>query len=110
LLAGRTFSWRDDKDAPGAAVVNREFAREVFGSVAQAIGGYFKADAGVRIQVTGVVEDGKYKTLTEDQRTAYFLPLLQSPATATWFASQRLRRIWPPPCTTPCVASTRVCP
>ena len=42
LLAGRTFTWRDDKDAPKAAVVNREFAREVFGSVAQAIGGYFK--------------------------------------------------------------------
>jgi predicted permease len=84
LLAGRTFTWRDDKNAPKVAVVNREFAREVFGSVAQAIGGYFKTDEGVRIQVTGVVEDGKYKTLTEDQRPAYFLPLLQSPATATW--------------------------
>jgi ABC-type antimicrobial peptide transport system permease subunit len=82
LLAGRTFNWRDDKTAPKVAVVNREFAREVFGSVAQAIGGYFKTDEGVRIQVTGVVEDGKYKTLTEDQRPAYFLPLLQSPATA----------------------------
>jgi predicted permease len=84
LLAGRTFTSRDDKNAPKVAVVNREFAREVFGSVAQAIGGYFKTDEGVRIQVTGVVEDGKYKTLTEDQRPAYFLPLLQSPATATW--------------------------
>jgi predicted permease len=84
LLAGRTFNWRDDKNAPKVAVVNREFAREVFGSVAQAIGGYFKTEEGVRIQVAGVVEDGKYKTLTEDQRPAYFLPLLQTPATATW--------------------------
>ncbi len=84
LLAGRTFNWRDDKNAPKVAVVNRQFAREVFGSVAQAIGGYFKTEEGVRIQVAGVVEDGKYKTLTEDQRPAYFLPLLQTPATATW--------------------------
>ena len=84
LLAGRAFNWRDDKNAPKVAIVNREFAREVFGSVAQAIGGYFKTEAGGRIQVAGVVEDGKYKTLTEDQRPAYFLPLLQSPATATW--------------------------
>jgi len=83
LLAGRTFNWRDDKDAPKVAVVNREFAREVFGSVPHAIGGYFKTDTGLRIQVTGVVEDGKYKTLTEDQRPAFFLPLLQSPATGT---------------------------
>jgi predicted permease len=84
LVAGRTFTWRDDKNAPKVAVVNREFAREVFGSVAQAIGGYFKTDAGHRIQVTGVVEDGKYKTLTEDRRPAFFLPILQSPSTATW--------------------------
>ena len=84
LLAGRAFTWRDDKDAPKVAVVNREFARQVFGSVAQAIGGYFKTEAGHRIQVTGVVEDGKYKTLTEDPRPAFFLPVLQSPASATW--------------------------
>jgi predicted permease len=84
LLAGRAFNWRDDKDAPKVAVVNREFAREVFGTATQAIGGYFKTDAGVRIQVTGVVENGRYKTLTEDQRPAFFLPLLQAPAKATW--------------------------
>jgi predicted permease len=84
LLAGRTFNWRDDKNMPKVAIVNREFAREVFGSVAQAVGGYFKTDEAVRIQVAGVVEDGKYKTLTEDQRPAYFVPFLQSPATATW--------------------------
>ena len=85
LLAGRTFTLRDNKDAPKVAVVNREFAREVFGSVAQAVGGYFKTEAEPhRIQVTGVVEDGKYKTLTEDPRPAFFLPLLQSPSTATW--------------------------
>lgn len=84
LLAGRTINWRDDKNAPRVAVVNREFARKVFGSVAQAIGGHFKTTEGQRIEVTGVVEDGKYETLTEDPWPAFFVPILQSPATVTW--------------------------
>ena len=84
MLAGRTITWRDDKNAPKVAVVNREFARQVFGSITQAVGGYFKTECGTRIEVAGVVEDGKYKTLTEDPRPAFFLPILQSPATAAW--------------------------
>jgi ABC-type antimicrobial peptide transport system permease subunit len=84
LLAGRVTDWHDDKKAPKVAVVNREFARLVFGSVAQAIGGHFKNSEGQRIEVAGVVEDGKYQTLTEDPRPAYFLPLLQSPTSAVW--------------------------
>ncbi len=83
LLAGRNISLHDDSKAPKVAVVNREFAREVFGSVAQAVGGYFKIHDGQRIEVAGVVEDGKYKTLTEDPRPVFFVPLLQMPSTAT---------------------------
>jgi hypothetical protein len=30
LLAGRTFSWHDDKESPRVAVVNRELARRLF--------------------------------------------------------------------------------
>ena len=33
LLAGRAFTWHDDKDLPRIAVVNQEFARKIFGSV-----------------------------------------------------------------------------
>jgi predicted permease len=84
LLAGRVTNGRDDKKAPRVAVVNREFARLVFGSVAQAIGAHFKNSDGQRIEVAGVVEDGKYQTLTEDPRPAYFLPLLQAPTSAVW--------------------------
>ena len=36
LLAGRTFSWHDDKNAPRVAVVNQEFAHKIFGSVTNA--------------------------------------------------------------------------
>ena len=80
LLAGRTFTWHDDKSAPRVAVVNREFASKIFGSTKNAVGNYYKAD-GARIQVVGIVEDGKYASLAEDSQPAMFFPILQSPST-----------------------------
>jgi predicted permease len=80
LLAGRTFSWHDDKNAPAVAVVNREFAGKLFGSVPNAVGRYFALQDGTRVQIVGVVEDGKYLSLTEDQRPAIFLASLQLPS------------------------------
>jgi predicted permease len=84
LLAGRDVAWTDKKDTPLVAVVNREFARKVFGSVAQAMGGRFQQVDKQSYQVVGVVEDGKYMTLTEDPKPAFFAPLLQSPSSAIW--------------------------
>ena len=83
LLAGRAFSWHDDKNAPRVAVVNQLFARRVFGSVPRAMGRYFKMEDGTRVQVVGVVEDGKYYQLTEAPQPAMFLPFLQSPTSLT---------------------------
>ena len=48
-----------------------------------AVGGYYKLRDGTRIQVVGIVEDGKYETLTEDQQPAMFLPILQMPSSST---------------------------
>jgi len=81
---GRAFSWEDNKDAPKVAVVNHEFARKLFGSADKAVGNHFKDWGGMRIQVVGVVEDGKYTTLSEDPKPAIFLPMLQSPSSDTW--------------------------
>src|SRR5208283_3176529 len=39
LLTGRSFSWHDDKNSPHVAVVNREFARKICGSVSNALAG-----------------------------------------------------------------------
>jgi ABC-type antimicrobial peptide transport system permease subunit len=61
-------------------VVNREFAGKVFGSTAGALGKYYKMDDGMRVQVVGIVEDGKYRLLSEDQQPAMFVPFLQSPS------------------------------
>jgi len=84
LLQGRDFNWHDDPNAPRVAIVNREFARKVFGSPTSALGGYFKAPDGTRVQVVGITEDGKYNRLTEDPHAVMFLPLLQSPSTETY--------------------------
>ena len=86
LQSGRIITWHDDKDTPRVAVINQEFARKVFGSVTNGMGRYFKRKDGTRLQVVGIVEDGKYNNLTEDQQPAMFLPILQSPSTQTYLA------------------------
>lgn len=80
LLAGRDLSWNDGKNAPLVAVVNREFAIKMFGSVTNALGRYYKLQDGTRMQIVGVVEDGKYMSLTENPEPAIFPSFLQSPA------------------------------
>jgi len=74
----------DDDKAPIVAVINREFARKVFGSVDQAIGKHFKFWGGKRAEVVGLVEDGKYETLTEDPKPAMFFSFLQNHSSDTW--------------------------
>ncbi len=85
LLMGRALSEHDDKNAPRVAIVNRLFASKIFGSPTNAIGGHYKIKDGTRIQVVGIVEDGKYTTnIAEDPQPAMFLPILQSPSIGTW--------------------------
>jgi predicted permease len=84
LLAGREFTDHDDSSSPRVAVVNKEFARQIFGSVEKAIGGHFKLRDGTRIEVIGIAEDGKYISLTEDPQPVSFLPILQVPSSTTW--------------------------
>jgi len=84
LLAGRSLTMHDQDKAPVVAVINREFARKVFGSVDKAIGGHFKFWGGQRAEVVGVVENGKYQTLTEDQKPAMFFSFLQHVSSNTW--------------------------
>jgi predicted permease len=84
LIAGRDITFDDSSKAPTVALVNRQFAVKVFGSVNKAIGGHFKFWGGNRAQVVGVVEDGKYRTLTEDQQPAMFFSFQQHQESATW--------------------------
>jgi predicted permease len=84
LLLGRALTWHDDKNAPNVADVNQEFAKKIFGSLTNALGGYYKMKDGPRIEVVGIVEDGKYFNLAEAPQAATFLPILQSPSSQTW--------------------------
>jgi predicted permease len=91
LLAGRNLTMHDDDKAPIVALVNRQFAVKVFGSVSQAIGGHFKYWGGKRAEIVGVLEDGKYRTLTEDQQPAMFFSFLQQPTSGTWLEVRSLQ-------------------
>ena len=91
MLAGRSFTLNDDSKAPLVAVVNREFAQKVLGSVDKAVGSHFKTWGGTRVEVIGLVEDGKYETLTEDQEPAMFFSFLQQPGTNTWLVVRSQR-------------------
>jgi len=91
LLAGRDLSFSDDKAAPKAVLVNRRFAEKVFGSVQKAIGGHFKYWSTERAEVVGVVEDGKYRTLTEDPMPAMFFSYQQHQSSSIWLVVRSRR-------------------
>jgi predicted permease len=76
LLAGREFTWTDNKDAPEVAIINETFARRLFGNDS-AVGKYFNTGVSHRLQVVGVIEDGKYAFLAEEPSPALFFPILQ---------------------------------
>jgi len=77
LLAGRDFTWHDDDKTPPIAIVNLAFAKRVFHSD-KAVGKSFPSYSGRPVEVVGVVEDGKYESLTESQQPVVFWPMLQS--------------------------------
>ena len=64
------------------AIVNEAFAREVF-KTRNAVGLRYLRFKGAAVEVVGVVEDGKYQTLTEGPRSVVFLPALQEYDEAT---------------------------
>jgi predicted permease len=84
LIAGRDLAFSDEKKSPTVALVNEKFAIKLFGSVEKAIGGHFKYWGGKRAEVVGIVEDGKYRSLTEDQQPAMFFNFQQHTSSGTW--------------------------
>jgi predicted permease len=91
LLAGRDLTVHDDSKAPTVALVNKRFALKVFGSVDKAIGGHFKFWGGMRAEIVGVVEDGEYRTMTENQQPAMFFSFQQHKGSSTWLVVRSRR-------------------
>jgi len=72
LIAGRELDRRDTKDAPRVALVNEAFVRQLLPDV-DPIGKRFRnSTSGKWIQIAGVVEDGKYRSLGEAPSPATF--------------------------------------
>jgi predicted permease len=84
LLQGRDFSEQDEAQAPRVAVINETFARRLFPGE-NPIGKQFSMGnpAAAKIEVIGVVEDGKYAGLNEDPKPFAARPLWQSEIGAT---------------------------
>jgi predicted permease len=82
LLAGRDVSFNDTAKTPAVAVVNQIFARMLFPN-GDAVGRYFKVRTGQQVQIVGIVADGKYLAMAEDQQAAAFYPISRNTGTAT---------------------------
>lgn len=82
ILEGRTFTERDDESAEPVAIVNQTLAT-LFWPNQTAVGRFFVVN-GTRVQVAGVVPNGKYLFVSESPRPMVFLPFRQSvPSRAT---------------------------
>ena len=65
-------------------MVNQQFARVMFAAEKKALGQYYKTERGTRIQVVGILKDGKYASLTENPQPAVFVPILQAPSSESY--------------------------
>ena len=104
LRAGREFTVFDTPDSPQVAIVNETFARRAIGTT-DAVGRRFRVGRGANDlrEVVGVVEDGKYFSLSEEPRPTVFWPAMASYASSTVIAvrsslpqaevTQQLRRV-----------------
>src|SRR5262249_41859368 len=69
----------------------------------RAVGVWVRLRDKTRVQIVGVVEDGKYQHIAEDPEPAVFMPLQQMPMTETWLA---VRATADPDVLAPAVRST----
>jgi predicted permease len=82
LLSGRDFTWHDDAKAANVAIVNETFAQRMFGNPS-ALGLRFALGEKYSYEIVGVVENGKYESLTETPWPAMFFPLELNPDSDT---------------------------
>jgi len=75
---GRDIDWHDGAGSPRVAVVNRAFAQKIM-RTRDPLGRHFAWSWRVAepTEIIGVVEDGKYESLTETAKPVVFEPILQ---------------------------------
>jgi predicted permease len=79
LLQGRDFVEQDDENSPRVAIINETFARQFFLGE-DPIGRRFSVGSaeGVKTQIIGVVQDGKYANLGETPKPFFCRSIWQS--------------------------------
>jgi putative ABC transport system permease protein len=80
LVAGRDFDAHDTLTSSRVAVVNQTMAKRFFRDQ-NPIGRHYRVEAGTRlgpwVQIVGVVQDAKYRTLREDALPTAYIPISQ---------------------------------
>src|SRR6266576_1264296 len=81
-MRGRDFSKTDDADSPRVAIVNETFAKRLLAG-REPIGSRFNFDGPDKPywEVIGVAADGKYNSLGEDPKPAFYRPLFRNYST-----------------------------
>ena len=76
LVAGRVFDQHDQKNTRTIAIVNQAFAARLFPNE-NAVGKRFHSGNSGWTEIVGIVEDGKYQSLSDDHKLALFWPASQ---------------------------------
>ncbi len=82
LVAGRGFTEADDESSVPVMIVNREFARDMFGAVADALGARVRSwrDENIYREIVGIVENVRYFGAGDEIRGVVYVPHRQ----VTW--------------------------
>jgi predicted permease len=92
MLQGRDIDWHDTPTSRRVAVVNEAFARQIL-RARDVVGRHFrKGSQAPPIEIVGVVETGKYQSLTEHESAVVFEPILQRYNTTTVMLVRSSRR------------------
>jgi len=80
VISGRSFSARDDRNAPAVVMINQQMADRFWphqNAVGQFVSLMGPHDSRVRAEVIGIAKTGKYQSLGEDPKAFFYRPLLQ---------------------------------
>jgi putative ABC transport system permease protein len=78
LLRGRTFTARDDKGAPGVAILNETMARRLFGEPEAALGQRLTdVDGKGEREIVGLVGDVRHAGLDAEPKAEMYVPFAQ---------------------------------
>jgi predicted permease len=76
LIAGRAFDQHDQKSTRSVAIVNQAFAARLFPNE-NALGRRFSSGNSSGTEIVGIIEDGKYQSLSDSGKLALFWPAAQ---------------------------------